>query len=137
MEIEAFESYLDRHGSDPDRWPANDEKKHVIQLLNGSERARHILQETQDLHSMLETALHVRDPIGLETRILAAVRSSKENWWTSTIAQWILKPAFVALPLLVGFVIGLAATDSSLVVEHELATAQFDDHSDLLAISNE
>ncbi len=137
MEIEAFESYLDRHGSDPEMWPANDESKQVIQLLSDSEPARQILQHTQHLHGMLETALHVRVPMGLEARILEAVGSSRENWWTSTIAQWILRPAFVALPLLVGFIIGLAATDSSLVVEHELATAQFDDHSDLLAISNE
>ncbi len=137
METEAFKTFLDRHGSDPSKWPASDETNRVNELLRESEYARRVLHETQDLHGLLETALQVREPIGLEARILQAVHSENENWWTGAVAQWILRPALVALPLLVGFIVGLAATDSSLVVENELTIAQFDDHSDLLAIADE
>lgn len=137
MNIEVLETYIDRHGSDPTKWPATDEREQVIGFLEQSEQARHLLQENQSLFELLETAMHVRDPVGLEARILDAVRSKQENWWTSTLVQWILRPALVALPLVLGFLIGLSATDSSVFVENELTSVRFDDHSDLLAIADD
>ncbi|MXW53440.1 MAG: hypothetical protein F4X44_04500 [Gammaproteobacteria bacterium] len=137
MNHESFQSFVDRHGTDESLWPDTTEGKEARQLLEQSDLAQKILGENKRLFQLLEFAMSVPHPVGLEQRILRRVTTPPERNWTHFLASWILKPALVALPLVLGFVLGLTSTDSSVFVENEITATQFDDHSDLLAISDE
>lgn len=137
MNHESFQSFVDQHGIDESQWPNTSEGQEARQLLEQSDLARRILSENKKLFRLLEFAMAVPHPVGLEQRILQSVASAHEKTWVHFLSSWILKPALVALPLVLGFTLGVTATDSSVLVENEITATQFDDHSDLLAISDE
>lgn len=137
MNQESFQSFIDRCGSNELQWPNSPEGDEARNLLEQSSWARSILNEHQEVHRLLNVAMSVDQPMGLESGILDRVATVRERTWTHHLTQWLLKPALVALPLAIGYVFGLTATDSSIFLENEITATQFDDHSDLLAISHE
>lgn len=137
MNKESFQSFIDRHGDDASRWPDSPEGEEAQRLLSETDWASHTLNENKKVFRLLNAAMSVRHPAGLEARILRAITESSERTWRHFLTQWLLKPALVALPLVMGFALGMTATDSSVLVENQITATQFEDHSDLLAISNE
>ena len=137
MNHKSFQSFIDRNGTDESQWPKTEEGIEAREFVEQSEAARQVLNENKRLFQLLEFAMSVPNPVGLEQRILQRVMASRERNWTHFLSSWVLKPALVALPLVLGFVLGLTSTDSSVFVENEITATQFDDHSDLLAISDE
>lgn len=137
MNHESFQSFIDRNGTVESQWPDTEEGMEARRYVEQSELARQVLNDNKRLFQLLEFAMSVPNPVGLEQRILQSVTASRERTWAHFLSSWVLKPALVALPLVLGFVLGLTATDSSVFVENEITATQFDDHSDLLAISDE
>ena len=131
MNIEEFESFLDRHGPDPSLWPKTSESDSAKRLIEASAGAREVLATNQRLYDWFTTAFAVRTPIGLQARILDAVEASQKNWWSSAIVQWLWKPALAALPIVIGFMIGILANNSISLDRYELPIGQFEEHGDL------
>ncbi|MCY3885192.1 MAG: hypothetical protein OXG24_09810 [Gammaproteobacteria bacterium] len=137
MNQKSFQSFIDQHGVDTSNWPDSPEGKKAQRLLAEAEWARQVLDQNRKMFRLLNVAMSVRYPADLEARILRGISESSERTWLHFLTQWLLKPALVALPLVMGFALGMTATDSSIFVENEITATQFDDHSDLLAISDE
>ena len=137
MDIEILETFLDRYGTDPSHWPNSDERKRMDKLLVESESARRVLEENRRLHRTLDVAMTAPTAYGIPARVLNAISLDSKSWWTSTLANWLWKPALVALPLTMGFLAGNFGTDPSMQVEDDLAFDQFVDHSDLVVMSDE
>lgn len=137
MNQKSFQSFIDRHGVDASQWPDSPDGEEAQRLLAETDWASQILNENKRVFRLLNMAMFVRHPAGLEKRILYSIAESAEGTWLKFLIQWLLKPALVALPLVMGFALGMTATDSSVFVENEITATQFDDHSDLLAISDE
>ena len=128
MDDDTFEHFLDRHGSDPERWPdylaagARD-------LLEHSARARATLLEARELESALDDLLEaVATPLGLRSRVLAHL-PEREAWleWL-TVKAW--RPVALALvPLAIGFGVGLNVAQGAAMqsaVEDDVLLALFD-----------
>ena len=127
MTLEEFESRLDRHGADPDRWPA-DFAMQARSMLATSHDARKLLDEARTIAQLLDDAL----PAGtlttgaLRSRILAEVTAGTARPWSLgwlTGGSRLLRPvAVVALliPLFVGYAIGAGSQSSG--VNEDLAS---------------
>ncbi len=137
MNIEILETFLDRYGTDPSHWPNSDERDRVDQLLAESATAQGVLEQNQRLHRTLDAAMTTPVAHGIPALVLDAISQDSKSWWTSTLANWLWKPALVALPLTTGFLAGNFGTDPSMQVEDDLAFDQFVDHSDLVVMSDE
>lgn len=127
MTLEEFESCLDSHGADVDRWPA-DLAARARSILATSQDARKLHDEARAIAQLLDDAL----PAGtlttgaLRSRILANVSADTARPWS---LGWLtggsrrLRPfAFAALliPLFVGYAIG--AGSQSAGVNEDLAS---------------
>ena len=135
MNTEQLESLIDRHGPDTSEWPDNAETKLALDFLERNVQAREILEANRSLYQDLSDAMRVNAPLGIESRILARVAEVRRSWWSGAVAQWLLRPALVAIPFVIGFVVGISITDSSTIIESEIASSQFEDHTDLVAFS--
>lgn len=122
MTNEQFQIFLDRNGSDPERWPVVD-RAAAERLLAGDVKARTILQAAQRLDAAL--ARHGRDTHddGAATaRVLARLsgplpRQKAQRWRLPTVLlDWQFAPAWSRVAALgacavIGFAIGLSGVD--------------------------
>ena len=113
MTLEEFESYLDRHGAELERWPA-ELATPARRALATSQEARKLLDEARAIAQLLDDAL----PAGtlttgaVRSRILAEVsadtaRPSSLGWLAG--GSWLRRPVAVAallIPLFLGYAIG-------------------------------
>lgn len=118
--LQRFIEVLDAYGSDHDRWPY-EEREQLELFLATSDQAQRLLNESTKLDTMLnqftvpgfsqEIRNHVVDAIpfgksGLAERFL--------EWIFPAAPELLWRPALaVTLPLLVGFVLGLATLESA------------------------
>jgi hypothetical protein len=127
MTLEEFESCLDCHGADLDRWPA-DLAARARLTLAASNDARELLGEARAMARLLDDAL----PAGtlttgaLRSRILAEVAAGGARPWSLrwlTGGSRLLRPVAVAalfIPLFVGYAIGAGSQSGG--VNEDLAS---------------
>mgnify|MGYP001823795292 CR=1 FL=1 len=133
MDEHRFDAALDRWGSNLQDWPA-DERQAAEALLAQSKVAESLLQTDRSIDATLSRLQQHVAPPGLEQRIHARLTTLESHgdrgqriWSWVTASFW--RPALLAaVPLTVGFALGLGLSDVS---EQELA-----DQVSMLALSN-
>ena len=121
MNESTFNDLLDHHGADLSRWPP-DLMAAAEALLQRSEVAQRSHVAARSIERVAGELAAVNIPAGLQARIL--VRVAEPDVW-NRLADWfqaaLWRPvAAAALPLLMGFLIGLQSpppTDTALLAE--------------------
>ncbi|MCB1685248.1 MAG: hypothetical protein R3E82_18065 [Pseudomonadales bacterium] len=121
MNESTFNDLLDQHGADLSQWPA-DEIAAAQGLLERSPVAQRSRAAAETLERVARELGAADTPTGLQSRILA--RAGEPDVW-ERLADWfqaaLWRPLTAgALPLLMGFVIGMqspASTDTALLAE--------------------
>ena len=139
MELTNLEELIDRQGPNLDSWGDERTREQAQALLQSSEAARTILRDAQTVNNLLPKALYVPFPNGLEQQILTAIAALKplRRTWPRICANWILKPALAVVPLALGFAIGFTQTEPSSIIEDEITTVHFEDHTNNLFLAND
>ena len=129
----AFETLLDRHGSEAADWPA-ESRAQALELLESSTDARQLHAEARLLDETLDELLPVANlPLGLGTRIVA--NAPHRDPWLQWLAVRLWRPAALAcLPLAVGFAVGNTFADDAADLEDQVLVA-FADASALEAFA--
>jgi len=110
MTIAEFIRYLDVHGADLERWPA--ELRAAAHAVAASAAGRSALEAAQAFEALLEDNLPAPPGLGLKDRILARVAEARRpaaawpGWLTP--ARWRPLAATAVAPLALGFVLGFA-----------------------------
>lgn len=125
MTVEEFIRYLDAHGADLERWPADlrDAARGVAETAAG----RAELQAAQALEALLEDSLPAPPELGLKARILGrlppAAGTVLPDWLTP--GRWRPLAATGVAPLALGFVLGFAWPSAEDGVEDAVSALAF------------
>ena len=135
MDMTEFQSNLDRFGSDLSSWP-DSAREAAERFVQDSRQAADVLADAKFVDAMLISALPVPEPIGLRALIMSQIDTASD--WLSWLlnAKW--KPlALATVPLVLGFFIGMAPTDSLSDLEDDVAFQPLTDPVDLSELSDE
>lgn len=139
MELSNFEGLIDRYGPNVEQWSDAEAKRMATEFLEKSDEARNLISAERDIQRLTERAMFVPQPTGLRERILEQVdrtRRSTRPAWTKYI--WpVLQPVLATLPLIIGFYVGFISKGDSENMDEVVTFATFEDHSELMAFSNE
>ena len=111
MDLTKFNELLDRHGPLFDAWPA-DLQGEAQSLLEASPEAADALADAQTLNAMLSATSLPAAPVHLAGRIVARAADPEDTW--QSLIDWLGARVWrgvlaAALPLAVGFAVGMAA----------------------------
>jgi anti-sigma-K factor RskA len=122
MNIELLQTFLDRHGSDPARWPAH-ERTAVERLIASDADARDLFEEARGLDAALirhGKAVQVDDAAlaRLSARLAGPLPRQRKPFWRlpAVLLDWQFAPAWPRMAALaccavLGFAIGLTGVD--------------------------
>ncbi len=143
MNIELLQTFLDRHGSDPARWPAH-ERTAVERLIASDADARDLFEEARGLDAALirhGKAVQVDDAAlaRLSARLAGPLPRQKKPFWRlpAVLLDWQFAPAWprmaaLACCAMLGFAIGIAGLDRQIdgqsvaAASTDLPTAMFE-----------
>lgn len=121
FDMQRFEALLDRHGAEPDDWPAT-LREQALTLLASSDDARRLYDEARLLDDTLDTLVETTTPLGLRTRILA--NTPRRDPWLDWLRVRIWRPvALACLPLAAGFAVGANFADDPVDLEDQVLIA--------------
>jgi anti-sigma-K factor RskA len=122
MNTELLQTFLDRHGADPARWPTH-ERATVERLIASDAEARSVLEEARRLDAALtrhgeavqpDTAALAR----LSARLAGPLPPQKKPFWRlpAVLLDWQFAPAWPRMAALaccavLGFAIGITGLD--------------------------
>lgn len=108
MTIDEFVRYVDVHGADLERWPA--ELRAAAHAVAATAVGRSELEAARALGDLLEESLPAPPELGLKRRILGRLPTSASAGWPGwlTPARWRPLAATAVAPLALGFVLGFA-----------------------------
>ena len=113
MDLATFSEYLDRFGSRFEHWPEDTEAAARL-LLTDSKQAAQWLQQSQEGERLLGSLPAEPVPGGPESRILDRlpldIWQSMADWFSEALWRAV---AVAAMPLLLGFGIGLSQQSAS------------------------
>lgn len=122
MNIELLQTFLDRHGADPARWPAH-ERAAVEQLIDSDSEARTLFEEARYLDAAL---MHHGGAIAPDDAALARITArlngplppQKKPFWRlpAILLDWQFAPAWPRMAALagclaLGFAFGISGLD--------------------------
>ena len=111
--VEALADLLDRHGSDPERWPEA-HRAPALALVQTHAEARSLLDEAQALDAALDALPTPAMPSRLPQRVLDALPRDFAEIVLDWFAANFWRPAGFALaPLLLGFALGNTQQEST------------------------
>ena len=139
MELSDFEDLIDRFGPSIETWSDQEAKRLATEYIEDSDVAKELVADEHDIQRLVAQAMFVPEPTGLQDRILEQiVRTDKSTRTAWAKFIWpILQPVLASLPLIIGFYVGFISKGESETMENVVTVASFEDHSDLLAFSNE
>ena len=110
MTIDEFIGYLDVHGADLERWPA--QLRAPARAVAATTAGRAALEAAQAFEALLEDSLPAPPELGLKARVLGRLPAAGPAWpaWL-TPARWRPLAATAVAPLALGFVLGFALPD--------------------------
>ena len=124
---EALANLLDRHGSDPDRWPQAQRPLALALVQNDAEAGR-LLDEARALDAALDALPVPAMPPRLPERVLDALpRDYAEIVLDWLVANFWRPVGFALAPLLVGFALGNAQQDGTGDLEDAVTLLAFDE----------
>ncbi len=143
MNAELLQSFLDRHGADPARWPAH-ERATVERLVAGDREARRVLEKARRLDAALggygggapDDAALAR----LTARLSGPLPPQKRPFWRlpTVLLDWQFAPAWPRMAALaccavLGFAIGLSGIDRQFDTRATTAVSSSDVSSGVFA----
>ena len=137
FDAQRFEALLDRHGAEPDDWPAT-LREQALTLLASSDDARRLYDEARLLDDTLDTILvEAPTPLGMKTRVLA--NTPRRDPWLDWFTVRIWRPVVLGcLPLAGGFAVGANFADDPVDLEDQVLIAFADaDTLEALALVEE
>ena len=142
MNTELLQTFLDRHGADPARWPAH-ERATVERLIANNGDARRVLEGARRLDAALGGYGDAADDDAALARLTARLSGplppQKRPFWRlpTVLLDWQFAPAWPRMAALaccavLGFAIGLSGIDrqfdtqTTIVSSNDLSTAVFE-----------
>ena len=116
-----LDELLNRHGADPNGWPA-EARPRAQALLRNSASAQALLAEAKRLERALDAMPTPPLPLGLRTRIIA--NATPQDAWLQWLTTKLWRPASLAcLPLLLGIGFGANVADDTEDLEDSVLVA--------------
>jgi anti-sigma-K factor RskA len=143
MNIELLQTFLDRHGADPARWPAH-ERTAVERLIASDGEARTLFEEAHHLDTALTRHGEAIEPdtaalARISARLAGPLPRQKKPFWRlpTVLLDWQFAPAWPRMAALaccavLGFAIGITGLDrqiddpSSVISNTDLSSAVFE-----------
>jgi anti-sigma-K factor RskA len=143
MNTELLQSFLDRHGADPARWPAHERAK-VEGLIANAPEARRAVEKARRLDAALGRYGNTATPddaalARLTAKLNGPLPAQKRPFWRmpAVLLDWQFAPAWPRMAALaccavLGFAIGISGVDRQLdtrtttVSSSDLSTTVFD-----------
>jgi anti-sigma-K factor RskA len=122
MNTELLQTFLDRHGADPARWPAH-ERAAAERLIASDADARDVFEEAQRLDTALARHGQAIQPDGaavarVTARLAGPLPRQKRPFWRlpTVLLDWQFAPAWPRMAALaccavIGFAIGITGLD--------------------------
>lgn len=130
MNLERFESLLDTHGADPERWP-DQARDAAMGLLAQSSDAQAALAAAQRLDAMLVSGLAEHASANLHYRISAAAtltrtaQPDRAGWFSFLAEPWRIGAATAAAAsIALGMVVGLQTSVATVLDEETAPTME-------------
>jgi len=143
MNIELLQTFLDRHGADPTRWPAH-ERAAVERLIASDAEAHALFEEAHHLDLALTRYAEAVEPDAtslarVSARLNGPLPPQKKPFWRlpTVLLDWQFAPAWPRMAALaccavLGFAIGITGVDrhfdnqTTTVGSNDLSAAVFD-----------
>ena len=143
MNTELLQSFLDRHGADPARWPAHERAK-VEGLIANAPEARRAVEKARRLDAALGRYGNTATPddaalARLTAKLNGPLPAQKRPFWRmpAVLLDWQFAPAWPRMAALaccavLGFAIGISGVDrqfdtrTTTVSSSDLSTTVFD-----------
>lgn len=122
MNIELLQTFLDRHGADPGRWPAR-ERAAVERLIANDAEARDVFEEARYLDAALTRHAEAVGPDAaalarISARLNGPLPPQKKPFWRlpAVLLDWQFAPAWPRMAALagcavIGFAVGITGLD--------------------------